>query len=82
MPTSILEEVNDLLEVAAAQGDDWLPEYALRFTCPVDEPLTAVGGEDGSALRCPSCDSSQVAQALGDDGGISFVCTACGRSWS
>jgi hypothetical protein len=23
-----------------------------------------------------------VAQVLGDDGGISYVCTACGHSWS
>ncbi|WP_328386870.1 hypothetical protein OHS81_24850 [Streptomyces sp. NBC_00400] len=82
MPTSILEEVNDLLEVAEAQGYDWLPEYALRFTGPVDAPLPAVGGDDGSALQCSSCGASHVAQVLGDDGGISFVCTACGRSWS
>ncbi|MFG2527848.1 hypothetical protein [Streptomyces sp. NPDC048516] len=82
MPTSILEEVNDLLDVAEAQGYDWLPEYALRFTCPVDVPSPAAGGADGSAVRCPSCVSSCVAQALGDAGGMSFVCTACGRSWS
>ncbi|MEW1750515.1 hypothetical protein ACIQU1_15410 [Streptomyces angustmyceticus] len=82
MPTSILEEVNDLLEVAEAQGDDWLPEYALRFTCPVDAPLPLAAGDDGAALQCPSCGSSHVAQVLGDHGGISFVCTACGHSWS
>lgn len=82
MPTSILEEVNDLLEVAEAQGYDWLPEYALRFTCPVDAPLPAADADDGPALQCPSCGSSHVAQVLGDNGGISFVCTACGHSWS
>ncbi|MGX1756477.1 hypothetical protein ACWIG5_06100 [Streptomyces lydicus] len=82
MPTSILEEVNDLLDVAEAQGHDWLPEYALRFTCPVDAVLPAAGGDGGSAPRCSSCGASPVAQMLGDDGGISFVCTACGRSWS
>ncbi|MCL7492391.1 hypothetical protein M8I34_13200 [Streptomyces sp. MCA2] len=82
MPTSILEEVNDLLEVAEAQGYDWLPEYALRFTCPVDGPLPSGSGTDGSALQCPSCRSSHVAQVLGANGGISFVCTACGHSWS
>lgn len=82
MPTSILEGVNDLLEVAEAQGYDWLPEYALRFTCPVGDPVCARGASAGSALQCPSCGSSHVAQVLGDNGGISFVCTACGHSWS
>ncbi|WP_106975511.1 hypothetical protein [Streptomyces violens] len=52
MPTSIIEEVRDLLGVAA------------------------------SALQCPSCGSPHVAQMLGDNGGVSFVCTACGHSWS
>ncbi|MDX2596101.1 MULTISPECIES: hypothetical protein [Streptomyces] len=33
-------------------------------------------------LRCPSCGSAHVAQVLGDNGGISYVCTACGHSWS
>jgi predicted RNA-binding Zn-ribbon protein involved in translation (DUF1610 family) len=31
---------------------------------------------------CPSCGSVHVAQVLGDNGGISYVCTACGHSWS
>ncbi|MER5597558.1 hypothetical protein [Streptomyces sp. NPDC002265] len=33
-------------------------------------------------LSCPSCGSVDVAQVLGDNGGISYVCTACGHSWS
>lgn len=33
-------------------------------------------------FTCPSCGSSHVAQVLGDNGGVSYVCTACGRSWS
>jgi transposase-like protein len=33
-------------------------------------------------LSCPSCGSAHVAQVLGDNGGISYVCTACGHSWS
>ncbi|MFJ9421281.1 hypothetical protein [Streptomyces sp. NPDC101249] len=33
-------------------------------------------------LSCPSCGSGHVAQMLGDNGGISYVCTACGHSWS
>ncbi|WP_199836238.1 hypothetical protein [Streptomyces sp. NRRL F-4489] len=36
----------------------------------------------GAALQCPSCGSSHVAQVLGDNGGVSYVCTACGHSWS
>ncbi|WP_344531791.1 hypothetical protein [Streptomyces albiaxialis] len=34
------------------------------------------------ALECPSCGSSNVAQVLGDNGGVSYVCTACGHIWS
>ena len=33
-------------------------------------------------LSCPSCGSVHVAQLLGDNGGISYVCTACGHIWS
>ncbi|MCT9087664.1 hypothetical protein N4G70_02155 [Streptomyces sp. ASQP_92] len=33
-------------------------------------------------LSCPSCGSAHVAQMLGDNGGVSYVCTACGHSWS
>ena len=33
-------------------------------------------------LICPSCGSVHVSQVLGDNGGISYVCTACGHSWS
>ncbi|MFF6995003.1 hypothetical protein ACFY93_08590 [Streptomyces sp. NPDC008313] len=33
-------------------------------------------------LHCPSCGSAHCAQVLGDNGGISYVCTACGHSWS
>ncbi|MEU9119516.1 hypothetical protein AB0C96_06595 [Streptomyces sp. NPDC048506] len=83
MPMSILvEEVVDLLEVDDAQGCDQLPGYALRLTSPVDAPASVCGHEAACALQCPSCGSSHVAQVLGDNGGISFVCTACGHSWS
>ncbi|MFD3415450.1 MULTISPECIES: hypothetical protein [Streptomyces] len=53
-----------------------------------DLPLVAasspgsVTSEDRSRLGCPSCGSSHVAQVLGDNGGVSYVCTACGHSWS
>ncbi|WP_374195206.1 hypothetical protein [Streptomyces sp. ISL-1] len=33
-------------------------------------------------LSCPSCGSAHVVQVLGDNGGVSYVCTACGHSWS
>ncbi|MFD0650245.1 hypothetical protein ACFQ2Y_18110 [Streptomyces malaysiensis subsp. malaysiensis] len=33
-------------------------------------------------IVCPSCGSANVAQVLGDNGGVSYVCTACGHGWS
>lgn len=45
-----------------------------------DDLLAAAEARTG--FSCPSCGSSQVAQVLGDNGGISYVCTACGHSWS
>jgi predicted RNA-binding Zn-ribbon protein involved in translation (DUF1610 family) len=48
-----------------------------------NSPLAAVvTGDRETRLICPSCGSTDVAQVLGDNGGISFVCTACGHSWS
>ncbi|GAA5069817.1 hypothetical protein [Streptomyces sp. SID10815] len=45
--------------------------------------LDAVSTQNTSTrLLCPSCGSLHVAQVLGDNGGISYVCTACGHSWS
>ncbi|MEU0671612.1 hypothetical protein ABZ330_01735 [Streptomyces sp. NPDC006172] len=38
--------------------------------------------ETATRLSCPSCGSAFVAQVLGDNGGISCVCTACRHSWS
>ncbi|CAL9451196.1 MULTISPECIES: hypothetical protein [Streptomyces] len=42
----------------------------------------AVARNTVTRLSCPSCGSGHVAQVLGDNGGISYVCTACGHSWS
>ncbi|WP_329134172.1 hypothetical protein [Streptomyces sp. NBC_00670] len=42
----------------------------------------AVPRKKATSLDCPSCGSSLVAQVLGDNGGVSYVCTACGHSWS
>ncbi|WP_217145424.1 hypothetical protein [Streptomyces sp. AC627_RSS907] len=41
-----------------------------------------VARNTATRLGCPSCGSAHVAQVLGDNGGISYVCTACGHSWS
>jgi DNA-directed RNA polymerase subunit M/transcription elongation factor TFIIS len=43
---------------------------------------TVVRRKTSSLLNCPSCGSLQVAQVLGDNGGIFYVCTTCGHSWS
>lgn len=79
MPTSIMEEVDDLLDATApAQSVGPLPEDAPRPA----RPARGANGTGGAVLQCPSCGSAHVAQVLGDNGGISFVCTACGHSWS
>jgi transposase-like protein len=44
------------------------------------DPLVAARARPG--LSCPSCGSAHVAQMLGDNGGVSYVCTSCGHSWS
>ncbi|MDN3294679.1 hypothetical protein QWM81_11550 [Streptomyces ficellus] len=44
------------------------------------DPFAAQRARAG--LNCPSCGSSHIAQVLGDNGGVSYVCTACGHSWS
>lgn len=49
----------------------------------VHDLLAVVVTHGGTTLLdCPSCGSAHVAQVLGDNGGISYVCTACGHSWS
>ncbi|MEV0041176.1 hypothetical protein ACFRR7_11505 [Streptomyces sp. NPDC056909] len=49
----------------------------------IEEPDDLLAPAEALAgLNCPSCGSSQVAQVLGDNGGISYVCTACGHCWS
>ena len=48
------------------------------------DDIPDLSGAPRTAIRisCPSCGSSRVAQMLGDSGGVSYVCTACGHSWS
>ncbi|MFF3762884.1 hypothetical protein ACFYYR_02145 [Streptomyces sp. NPDC001922] len=79
MPTSSFEEADDLLDIAAAFDDNRQSEYALRLTCPPDENQATYCP---ALLKCPACGSAHVAQVLGDNGGISYVCTACGHCWS
>ncbi|WP_030020511.1 hypothetical protein [Streptomyces monomycini] len=79
MPTSIMEEVDDLLDATApVQSAGPLSEDAPRPA----HPVRGAHGTGSAVLQCPSCGSAHVAQVLGDNGGISFVCTACGHSWS
>ena len=47
-----------------------------------DLRAAAVTCRNATLLDCPSCGSSHVAQVLGDNGCVSYVCTACGHSWS
>lgn len=51
---------------------------------PFEVPAVASAAAEGTGvlLDCPSCGSAQVAQMLGDNGGVSYVCTSCGHSWS
>jgi predicted RNA-binding Zn-ribbon protein involved in translation (DUF1610 family) len=57
-----------------------MPASILREVGHLLEPAST--GDTVTRLICPSCGSLHVAQVLGDNGGISYVCTACGHSWS
>ncbi|GAA2335634.1 hypothetical protein OKJ48_30200 [Streptomyces kunmingensis] len=72
MPLSIIEEADRLLGVTVSPAEFPSPSPSSgAVPLVMDVPLT-----------CPSCGSFHVAQMLGDNGGISYVCTACGHSWS
>ncbi|MET9565043.1 hypothetical protein [Streptomyces tauricus] len=47
-----------------------------------DLPGSEVVRDPITRLDRPSCASAHVAQVLGDNGGVPYVCTACGHSWS
>jgi hypothetical protein len=89
MPASILEE-DGLLDVADVRNRATLlraKTTSAAATSPANE--SAPSGGDGAffvpgatRLNCPSCGSAHVAQVLGDNGGVSFVCTARGYGWS
>ncbi|MFJ8827151.1 hypothetical protein ACIREE_35955 [Streptomyces sp. NPDC102467] len=72
MPLSINEEADRLLGVAVPLVEPPPPSRSSGDALLVIDVL----------LNCPSCGSFHVAQMLGDNGGISYVCTACGHSWS
>lgn len=57
-----------------------MPASILEEGCHLLE--AALIRDSTARLSCPSCGSAHVAQVLGDNGGISYVCTACGHSWS
>ncbi|MFV2119131.1 hypothetical protein ACE14D_12050 [Streptomyces sp. Act-28] len=52
---------------------------ASRFEEPAARLVTPQARAD---LACPACGSPDVAQVLGDNGGVTYVCTSCGHSWS
>ncbi|MBT2439266.1 hypothetical protein J7E93_03860 [Streptomyces sp. ISL-36] len=69
--------------MAASRAEDAETEadaVAHAVAEPTDH-LTPVEGTRGR-LDCPACGSAHVAQVLGDNGGVSYVCTSCGHSWS
>ncbi|MER5945100.1 hypothetical protein ABT127_03450 [Streptomyces sp. NPDC001904] len=76
MPASINEEADRFLGEAAISAEPPSPPAPGVLAQEVASRGTRV------LLNCPSCGSSHVAQMLGDNGGVSYVCTACGHSWS
>ncbi|MEU3449556.1 hypothetical protein AB0H29_20430 [Streptomyces thermolilacinus] len=52
---------------------------ASRFEEPAARLVTTQARTD---FLCRACGSSDVAQVLGDNGGVTYVCTSCGHSWS
>lgn len=83
MPACILGEAGNLLEAAVRQ-DPKTPSQTLLAARPLHgcPGIPPSGPSVRTQLACPSCGSTHIAQMLGDNGGISYVCTACGHSWS
>ncbi|CAL9290266.1 MULTISPECIES: hypothetical protein [unclassified Streptomyces] len=49
----------------------------------IEEPAARlVTPQARTGILCPACGSPDVAQVLGDNGGVTYVCTSCGHSWS
>lgn len=66
-PGKAIHRPHPLLEALASLRTLYLPEGCLASR---------------RGLRCPACGSVHVAQVLGDNGGVTYVCTACSYSWS
>ncbi|WP_372498202.1 hypothetical protein [Streptomyces marispadix] len=58
-----------------------LVEVGRQPVRPRTGPATGRPAVSSRTLLCPACGSSNVAQMLGDNGGVSYVCTTCGHSW-
>nr|WP_079122545.1 hypothetical protein [Streptomyces abyssalis] len=58
-----------------------LAEGGRQQARPRTSPATGPAAVSSRTLQCPACGSSNVAQMLGDNGGVSYVCTTCGHSW-
>ncbi|MFF8604718.1 hypothetical protein ACF06X_02160 [Streptomyces sp. NPDC015346] len=67
--------------MAVSRAEDADTEAEADAVATPADHLTPVEGA-GARLDCPSCGSPHVAQVLGDNGGVSYVCTSCGHSWS
>ncbi|WP_425508110.1 hypothetical protein [Streptomyces bathyalis] len=58
-----------------------LVEGSRQSVRPRTSPAIGPAAVSSRTLLCPACGSSDVAQMLGDNGGVSYVCTTCGHSW-
>ncbi|MFD0026699.1 hypothetical protein ACWGDS_15225 [Streptomyces sp. NPDC055059] len=77
MPARITEAADRPLGVTVRPAE--AAHCGQHMTFPSPSPSSSLSS---SFPDCPSCGSLHVAQMLGDNGGISYVCTACGHSWS
>lgn len=83
MPACIPGETGDLPEAVERQIRKTSPRTLLAARPLLGHPGTRPSRPATKThLTCPSCGSSHVAQMLGDNGGVSYVCTACGHNWS
>ncbi|WSZ84806.1 hypothetical protein OG584_24165 [Streptomyces sp. NBC_00859] len=72
MPASMLDRVHALAGGATARAR---PRHGTPPNCPARPVRPA-------RRPCPSRGSAHVARMPGDSGGISYMCPACGHSWS
>ncbi len=83
MPARILGEAGDLFEPVMRRSPKTPSRTLLTTRYGGGRPGVPTSGTlIKTRLICPSCGSTHIVQMLGDNGGISYVCTACGHSWS